>query len=91
MENKDIKIPIADERIIEDKYMPTPPTSKGVWRDERKDHVLFQKKVPLAAQLGGVSASSGCLTTDAEAVRQAAEKQYHRSQEIPPKKILKQK
>lgn len=91
MEKNDIKLLISGKNIIRDKHIPTPPTPEGVWKDEARDHDFFQRKVSLAAQLGGVHSSAGCMTSDAEIARQAAEQQYYRSQEIHPKKILEKK
>ncbi len=88
---KNINFSIKDKSIIRENHIPTPPTPGGVWKDKVGDHNFFQKKVSLAAQLGGVSALAGCLTVAAEAARQAAEQQYYRSQEIHPKESLEKK
>jgi len=90
MEKNDIKLPIPDESIIRDNHVPTPPTG-DVWKDKERDHDFFQKNVSLAAQLGGVSASAGCLTESAERARQAAEQRYYSSQKIPLEKIIEKK
>lgn len=84
------ELPIKDHKIIEENWVPTLPTSKGVWKDKCKDHDVFQMKVSLAAQLGGAHASAGCPTDSAEQARRNAEQQYYRSQEKHPKQILKE-
>ncbi len=91
MEKNDLKLSIPDKSIIRENHVPTPPTPAGVWNDKGRDHDFFQEKVSLAAQLGGVSASTGCLTTAAEMARQAAEQRHYRSQEIHPKQNLEKK
>ncbi len=88
---KNINVSIRNKSTIRDDHIPTPPTPEGVWKDKGRDHDFFQKKVSLAARLGGVSATAGCLTTEAEAARQAAEQRYYRSQEKHPKQILEKK
>ncbi len=65
-----------------DMHIPQPPTADGMWQDKRRDHDSFQKIVSLAAQIGGISASVGCLTLSAERARQEAEAHYWDSQMI---------
>ena len=81
-------LPIKDKGIIQNKRMPTPPTSEGVWTDKGRDHPSFQENVSLAAQLGGVHAGAGCPHKSAAEARKDAEQLYFQKQEIRPKQIL---
>lgn len=89
MEKTNLPVKTKDTRIIQDAHLPVPPTAEGVWRDKGRDHDYYQKEVSLAAQLGGMSASAGCLTEGAEGARREAEQQHYRAQEIHPEQILK--
>ncbi len=82
------ELPIKDKKIIQDNWVPAPPTSEGLWGDKGRSHDIFQENVSLAAQLGGVHASAGCPTESAEKERQTAEQQYYRSQEKHTKQTL---
>ena len=71
------------EKIIQDNYIPCPPTGEE-WIDKARDHDYFQLNVSLAAQLGGVSSMAGCPTPLAQQTRDNAEQRYYRAQEIHP-------
>ena len=79
---------LIKEIINQDNYIPTPPTPEGVWKDKSRDHDFFQKNVSLAAQLGGVSASSGCMHISAQRARETAEARYWKSQIKIPKTLM---
>ena len=82
-------LPVVVKNIVRERYIPTPPTREGFWKDRSRDHGSFQKRVSLAAQLGGgVSSTTGCLTPEADAAIQAAEQQYYQEQKESYRSII---
>lgn len=79
---------LISKRIIANNFLPQPPNEAGVWVDQDRSHDYFQLSVSLAAQQGGVSSGSGCMTGAAQNARLNAEERYYSEQRIVSQKIV---